>query len=86
MNNPLNSEPVVIVNAVRLVAMAAMTFGLKLTMPQLMSSMVALEAILTLFTRSQVTSADTLSAMKPKNLAAAQATPEPVADIVQKLP
>jgi hypothetical protein len=86
MNNPLNAEPVAIVNAVRLVALAGMTFGLHLTDGQLGASMLALEAVLTIFTRSQVTSADSLAAMKPKDLAAAQATPDPVADIVKKLP
>lgn len=86
MNNPLNTEPVAIVNAVRLVALAGMTFGLHLTDGQLGASMLALEAVLTLFTRSQVTTADTLANMKPKDLAVAQKTPEPVADIVRKLP
>lgn len=86
MNNPLNTEPVAIVNAVRLVALAGMTFGLHLTDIQLGASMLALEAVLTLFTRSQVTSGDTLSKMAPQTLKAAQQTPEPVADVVKKLP
>jgi len=86
MRNPLNVEPVAIVNAVRLVALAAMTFGLNLTNTQLVSSMAALEAVLTLFTRSQVTSAASLEAMQPKDLARAQATPQPVQDVVKKLP
>jgi len=86
MINPLNFEPVAIVNAVRLVALAAMTFGLDLTNTQLVSSMAALEAVLTLFTRSQVTSAATLEAMQPKDLARAQSTPQPVQDVVKKLP
>lgn len=55
MKNLWNSEPVAIVNAVRLVALAAMSFGLKLTNTELVASMAALEAVLTLFTRSQVT-------------------------------
>ncbi len=86
MNNPLNTEPVAIVNAIRLVALAGMSFGLNLTAAQLLASMTALEAVLTLFTRSQVTSADSLANMKPKDLAVAQKTSEPVADIVQRLP
>jgi hypothetical protein len=86
MTNPFNAEPVAIVNAVRLVALAAMTFGLDLTNTQLIASMTALEAVLTLFTRSQVTSANTLAEMKPATLAKAQTTPEPVADVVKKLP
>lgn len=86
MKNPLNYEPVAIVNAVRLVALAAMTFGLQLTNTQLVSSMAALEAVLTLFTRSQVTSAQSLSEMAPQTLKAAQQTSEPVADVVKKLP
>ena len=86
MTNLWSKEPVAIVNAVRLVALAGMTFGLHLTDGQLGASILALEAVLTLFTRSQVTSADTLANMPPKVLAAAQATPEPVADVVKKLP
>ena len=57
--NLLKAEPVAVVNVVRLIALAAMTFGLKLTTIQLAASLLALEAILTLFTRSQVTSAAT---------------------------
>lgn len=59
--NILESEPVAVVNAVRLVALAGMAFGLHLTMPQLIASVAALEAVLTLFTRSQVTAPDTLA-------------------------
>lgn len=47
-------EPVAVVNAVRLVLLAAMTFGLQLSPAQLLAAMTALEAVLTLFTRSQV--------------------------------
>jgi hypothetical protein len=86
MINPLNFEPVAIVNVVRLLLLAAATFGLELTNAQLIASMTALEAILTLFTRSQVTSANSLAAMAPKDLAKAQATPQPVQDVVKKLP
>ena len=50
----LGREPVAIVNAVRLVLLAAATFGLTLTNEQLITGMVALEAVLTLFLRSQV--------------------------------
>jgi hypothetical protein len=86
MTNPLDHEPVAIVNAVRLVALAAMTFGLQLTTVQLVSSMTALEALLTLVTRAQVTSPATLAAMEPRDLDAAQKTPAPVKDVVEKLP
>lgn len=55
LSNPLHREPVAIVNAVRLVLLAAVTFGLSLTDAQLVASMAALEAVLTLFTRRQVT-------------------------------
>lgn len=48
-------EPVAVVNAVRLVLLAAITFGLHLTDAQLVASMAALEAVLTLFTRRRVT-------------------------------
>lgn len=51
----LGREPVAIVNAIRLVIVAAMAFGLQLTDAQLVTSLVALEAVLTLLTRSQVT-------------------------------
>jgi uncharacterized membrane protein len=54
--NLLQQEPVAIVNAVRLIALAAMSFGLSLTPTQLVAAMAALEAVLTLFTRSSVTS------------------------------
>lgn len=50
----MNREPVAIVNAVRLVILAAATFGLSITDAQLVATMVALEAVLTLFTRSKV--------------------------------
>ena len=56
-----NYEPVAIVNTVRLVALAGMTFGLKLSTVQLMACMTALEAVLTLFTRSQVHSNATMA-------------------------
>ena len=48
------NEPVAIVNAVRLVCLAAVTFGLHLTPEQIVAAMAALEAVLTLFTRAQV--------------------------------
>lgn len=51
----LGREPVAIVNAIRLCALAAVSFGLSLTDGQLISLMAALEAVLTLLTRSQVT-------------------------------
>ena len=47
-------EPVAIVNAVRLSLLAAITFGLHLSDVQLVASMAALEAVLTLLARSQV--------------------------------
>ena len=56
--NPLRSEPVALVNAVRLVLLAAVTFGLSLSDAQLVSSVAALEAVLTLFTRRQVSPVD----------------------------
>jgi len=51
----LGREPVAIVNAVRLVVLAAVTFGLELSEIQIVSAMTALEAVLTLVTRSVVT-------------------------------
>lgn len=86
MTNLFSKEPVAIVNAVRLVALAAMTFGLQLTATQLLTSMTALEAVLTLFTRSQVTSPNGLQNLAPQTLAAAQDTSQPVKEVVKKLP
>jgi len=51
----LGREPVAIVNAARLLILAGVSFGLPLTDTQLISVMAALEAVLTLLTRSQVT-------------------------------
>lgn len=86
MKELLSREPVAIVNAVRLVALAAMTFGFHLTDIQLGASMLALEAVLTLFTRSRVTSPATLQEMTPKSLQAAQDTAQPVKAVIGKLP
>ncbi len=47
-------EPVAIATAIRLILLAAMAFGLNLTDVQLVASMAAIEAVLTLVTRSQV--------------------------------
>ncbi len=79
-------EPVAIVNAVRLCCLAGMTFGMHLTNEQLVASMLALEAVLTLFTRAQVTSPQGLQDMTPKALASAQDAAQPVKEIVKKLP
>ena len=86
LKNLWDREPVAIVNAVRLICLAGMTFGLHLNNTQLTASMLALEAVLTLFTRSQVTSADTLEKMQPQTLAKAQSAPEPVKTVVKMLP
>jgi len=53
----MNTEPTVIVGAVRLVLVAAIAFGLHLTDVQLVASVAALEAVLGLFLRSKVTPA-----------------------------
>jgi hypothetical protein len=49
-----NAEPVAIINCTRLLVLAAMSFGLKLSGNQLLASMAAAEAVLTLWTRSRV--------------------------------
>ena len=54
----MNREPVAVANAIRLVLLAAISFGLHLTDVQLIASMAALEAGLTLFTRRAVTPVD----------------------------
>ena len=59
MVNLWKAEPVAVVNAVRLCALAAMTFGLHLSTEQLVASMTALEAVLTLITRGAVVAQDT---------------------------
>lgn len=86
MGNIWSREPVAIVNAVRLCVLAGMTFGLHLTDIQLGATMIALEAVLTLFTRAQVTSPDALQSMTPKTLADAQDAAQPVKDTIRKLP
>lgn len=48
-------EPVAIAAAVRSVVLLAVAFGLKWTPEQIAAIMVALEAVLALFVRSQVT-------------------------------
>lgn len=48
-------EPVALVNAIRLVLLAAIAFGLSLSEGQLVALMAALEAVLTLVTRARVT-------------------------------
>ncbi len=48
------TEPVAVVNVVRLLLLAGMSFGLKMTGNQLLTTMAAAEGILTLWTRSQV--------------------------------
>jgi hypothetical protein len=54
IGNPLN-EPVAFGAAIRMVLVAAMSFGLTLTDAQLVASMAAVEAVLGLFTRQSVT-------------------------------
>lgn len=51
----LSREPIAIANAVRLCLLAGVTFGLHLSDVQLVASMAALEAVLTVFARSRVT-------------------------------
>lgn len=51
----MNTEPTAIVGAVRLVLLALIAFGLTLTDAQLVASMAAIEAVLSLFLRSRVT-------------------------------
>lgn len=55
-----NREPVAIVNAVRLVILAAVSLGLSLEPGQIVTVMAALEAVLTLIARSQVVPTQTV--------------------------
>jgi hypothetical protein len=54
LTNLWQQEPVAICGAIRLVVLAGMAFGLQVTIPQLVASMAALEAVLSLFTRQSV--------------------------------
>lgn len=60
MTNPLDAEPVAVTTAIRMVLLAAMAFGLDWTASQVTAVMLAVEAVLGLVTRSQVTSKKTL--------------------------
>lgn len=51
----LNREPVAILNAVRLLILCAVSFGLDFTEAQIVGVMAALEAVLTVITRQSVT-------------------------------
>lgn len=53
--NRLKNEPVALGVAIRLVLVAAMSFGLHLTDAQLVATMAAVEAVIGLFTRQSVT-------------------------------
>lgn len=55
-----NREPVAVVNAVRLVILAGVSFGLDLEPGQIVAVMGALEAVLTLVARSAVVPNDTV--------------------------
>ena len=61
-------------------------FGFHLTDIELGASMLALEAVLTLFTRSKTTSPDTLQSLTPATLKVAQDAAQPVKDTIRKLP
>jgi len=56
----LRREPVAIVNAIRLAILAAVSFGLDMSNSQLIATMAALEAALTLISRQQVTPNETV--------------------------
>jgi hypothetical protein len=62
MRNPLDFEPVAVMAALRMIILAAMAFGLNWTVEQVTSIMLAVEAVLGLVTRRQVTSNNTLEA------------------------
>ena len=61
LKNLWQQEPVAIVNAVRLTALALMAFGLQITTSQLIAAMAALEVWLTLLTRANVHSTASVS-------------------------
>lgn len=58
--NPWHFEPVLIGAAVRAIILASTSFGLHWTADQIASTMLAVEAVLAVFTRSSVTSSATI--------------------------
>ena len=86
MKNICASEPTLILSVVSAGVALAMGFGLTITTQQMGLIMAFASAVLGVINRSQVTSPASLAAMKPKDLDAAQKTPEPVKDVVTKLP
>lgn len=86
MNSLWKAEPTMILSVVSAGLALVMGFGVNITPQQMGLVMAFASAVLGLINRSQVTSGASLEAMKPKDLAQAQATSEPVKAVVQKLP
>ncbi len=60
MENPWHVEPVMIGAAVRAIILASTSFGLHWSSEQIASTMLAVEAVLAVFTRGSVTSPSTI--------------------------
>jgi L-asparaginase/Glu-tRNA(Gln) amidotransferase subunit D len=86
MNSLWKAEPTLILAFVSACVSLGVGFGLHVTTEQAALIQTVVISGLALVNRSQVTSGATLAAMQPQALAQAQATPEPVGDIVKKLP
>jgi hypothetical protein len=86
MTSLWHAEPTLILGVVSAGVALAVGFGLNVTTQQAALIQTFVIAVLALINRSQVTSATTLQAMTPQTLAVAQGTPEPVKDVVKKLP
>ena len=80
------AEPTLVLSVVSAGVALAVGFGAHVTTEQMGLIMAFAAAVLGLINRSQVTSPASLAAMKPKDLDAAQRTPEPVKSVVEKLP
>lgn len=79
-------EPVMILALVQSGLALALAFGAHLTVEQVGAIIAFFAALLGFITRQHVTSPAALSDMSAKNLAAAQNTAPPVAEIVKQLP
>jgi hypothetical protein len=86
MKNLWSAEPTAVLAVVSAGIALAMGFGLNVTKEQAALIQTFVITVLALINRSQVTSPTTLQNMTPQSLAKAQATSEPVKDVVKKLP
>ncbi len=86
MKNFWQTEPTLILAVVQAGLALGMGFGLNISAQQMALILTFTGTVLAVVNRSVVTSPAALQTMSPKTLDAAQKTPEPVADVVKKLP